>query len=104
MGVELTKTAKKPEDFEGEEPTHEARLEMYDKRKNHNKFWRIRVYGRYIVREWGRHGSKGQSSVHSAWNAWGAQEAFYDLKRQKRNKGYVEDQTTVLDHMAREIG
>lgn len=104
MGVELSKTDKKPEDFEGQEPDYDVRLEMYDKRRNHNKFWHIRVFGRYVVREWGRHGSKGQASVHSAWNKWGAEEAAYDLVRQKRTKGYVKDTTTVLDHMAREIG
>lgn len=104
MGVELTKSSKKPEDFDGQEPEHEARLEMYCPKKNHNKFWQIQVYGNYVVRRWGRHGAKGQSSVHSAWNSWGAEEAFWELRRQKRNKGYVDDKTTVLDHMAREIG
>lgn len=105
MGItsELSKTDKKPEDFEGQEPDQEVRLEMYDKRKNHNKFWHIQRFGCYVVRRWGRHGSKGQSSVHRAWNTWGAGEAIYELVQQKRRKGYVDDKTTVLDHMAREI-
>lgn len=101
--IELTKTNKSPSEFEGLQPDHSARLELFDKRKNHNKFWHIFVYDRFVVRHWGRHGSKGQWSVHEAWNRWGAREAGLDLIRQKAAKGYKVE-VGVLDRFAREIG
>lgn len=101
--IALTKVNKTPEDFDGQEPSYEARLEIYDRRKNHNKFWQIQVFGNFIVRRWGRHGTKGQSAVHSAWNSWGAEGAAQDLVMGKRSSGYTKDTTTALDHMAREI-
>lgn len=104
MGIDLAKvTDKTAADFEGLEPDYEAKLEFYDQRRNHNKFWHIAVYSEFVVRRWGRHGSKGQSSVHRAYNNWGAKSAAQDLSYAKRNKGYVEDKTTILDHIARKI-
>lgn len=103
MSYELTKVKELPEDLVDAEPKFERKLEFYDPRKNHNKFWHIKVIDRYVVRHWGRHGSKGQRSVHRAWNSWGAEEAARDLVSQKRGKGYVDDNTTVLDRFAREV-
>jgi len=47
----LTKTSKKPSDFEDQEASYDERLEFYDTHKNHNKFWHVRVFGNYIVRQ-----------------------------------------------------
>jgi predicted DNA-binding WGR domain protein len=101
---DLIKTNKTPADFEGQEPSYEEKLEFYDTRKNHNKFWHIRVYGQFVVRHWGRHGSKGQTSVHRAYSEWNARQEADKLYWKKKDKGYVKDQTTVLDHIARRIG
>ena len=98
----LTKTNKSHEDFEGQEPSFEAHLEIFDKRKNHNKFWHITVYGNHVVRHWGRHGTKGQWSVHRTWNEWGSKSAAEDLVQQKRLKGYKRE-ANILDRFAREI-
>jgi len=98
---DLTKTNKSPSDFDGEEPDFDERLDFYG--GSSNKFWHVRVYGRYVVRQWGRQGSKGQSSIHSAYSTWDARELASKLYWQKKDKGYVKDQTTVLDHIARKI-
>ena len=100
---DLTKTSKKPGDFDGEEASYDERLDYYDPHNNNNKFWHIRVYGKYVVRQWGRQGSKGQSSVHVAYSTWDAKQQADKLYWQKKDKGYVKDQTTVLDHIARKI-
>ena len=92
--------------FEGQEPDYEERLDFFDREANKNKFWRIQVYGKHIIRHWGRHGSKGQTTVHYSphgGTSWAAKEHAYLLYRQKINKGYIKDETTILDHMVREI-
>jgi len=91
--------------FEGQEPDYQERLDFFDREANKNKFWSIRVYGKYIVRHWGRHGSKGQTAVHQhrCGESWAAREQAYLLYRQKINKGYIKDETTVLDRIVREI-
>lgn len=101
--MSLDKINKSPSDFAGQEPDFDERLDYYDPKNNHNKFWHIQVYGRYVVRRWGRHGSKGQSSVHSAPSCYHARDEANKLYWQKRDKGYVKDQTTVLDHIARKL-
>jgi len=103
MSIKLTKVNKDPAEFEGQEPEFEARLEIFDRKRNTNKFWRIWVYGQYVVRHHGRHGTKGLWNVHRAWNEWGSREAAQDLYYKKRNKGY-EPEKSVLDRIAREIG
>jgi predicted DNA-binding WGR domain protein len=103
MSIQLTKVNNSPADFEGLDPNYERRLEIFDRKKNHNKFWRIWVYGQYVVRHWGRHGTKGQHSVHRAWNEWGAKSAAQDLYYKKSDKGY-RPEVGVLDRIVREIG
>ena len=93
-------------EFEGQKPDYEKRLDFFDREANKNKFWRIRVYGKHIVRHWGRHGSKGQMTVHYSTtylSAWAAREEAYLLYRQKIKKGYIKDETTILDHIVRKI-
>lgn len=101
--MSLTKTNKKPSEFDDQEADYSERLDFYAPGENKNKFWHIRVFGRYVVRQWGRQGSKGQSAVHVAYSKWDAQEEANKLYWQKKDKGYVEDKTTVLDHMARKL-
>lgn len=102
--ITLTKHDKsKAGEFDGQKPDYEARLDYYDPSNNNNKFWHIQVFGRFIVRNFGRHGTDGQTQVHSAWNEWGAESAAIELRAKKQKKGYVKDQTTVLDHIARKM-
>jgi len=99
----LTKTDKKPSEFDGMEPDYEKRLEVFDRKTNTNKFWRVWVYGEFVVRHWGRHGTKGQKAVHSAWNEWGAKTAALFLVDQRIwNKNY-KDEAGILDRFAREV-
>lgn len=100
---ELTKVAKSPSDFDGQEPDYDERLDFFDRASNKNKFWHIKVFGKFIVRNYGRHGSKGQTVVHSTYDGWIARQEAYRLYWQKKDKGYVKDETTVLDRMVREI-
>lgn len=103
MKIKLDKSDKDASFFADQEPDWEVKLEMYDPRKNHNKFWHIRVYGTYVVRHWGRHGSKGQTSVHYTWSRTAAKRAAQELAWAKEDKGYEPDNTTILDRMAREV-
>jgi predicted DNA-binding WGR domain protein len=96
-------TDKTVADFEDQEASYDERLEFYDTRKNHNKFWHVRVFGCFVVRQWGRHGSKGQSTIHLAYSEWDAREEADKLYWKKKDKGYVKDQTTILDHIARKL-
>ena len=103
MGITLTKVSKDPAEFEGMEPSYSHKLEVFDPKSNTNKFWHIEVYGQYVVRHHGRHGTKGLWTIHKAWNEWGAQCAATDLYDQKYYKGY-RPEVSVLDRIAREIG
>lgn len=100
--MSLTKVTKDPADFENEDSEFEKRLEVFDKKANTNKFWRIWVYGRYVVRHWGRHGTKGQWAVHQALSPFQAREHAWDLYDKKYNKGYRKE-AELLDRIAREI-
>lgn len=100
---DLKKVSKTLADFEGLEPDYEQKLEFYDTKKNHNKFWHIWVYGNLVVRNYGRHGSKGQTVVHETWSKGAAKNAARDLMWSKEEKGYKPDTTTILDHIARKI-
>jgi len=96
----LTKSNKSPSEFEGQVADYEERLEFYG--GGSNKYWHIFVYGRYVVRHYGRHGGRGQWTVHSAYSEWSAKDQAADLYWQKRNKGYTAE-ASVLDRFAREI-
>ena len=99
----LTKSSKPHTDFEGMEPEYCEKLDLYDPRKNSNKFWHIWTYGNYVVRWRGKHGTKGQWYVHFAYSPWNAREEAGKLYWQKKDKGYVKDETTVLDRLVREV-
>ena len=59
--------------------------------------------GKCIVRHWGRHGSKGQKVVHVAWTGYQAIDEAWKLYYTKQDKGYVKDETTILDRLVREV-
>jgi predicted DNA-binding WGR domain protein len=101
--IKLTKVNKSHTEFEDQEPGYGKKLELYDPSKNSNKFWHIWVYGPYVVRWRGKHGTKGQWYVHRAESWWRARDAAHALVRAKAEKGYVKDTTTVLDRLAREV-
>ena len=98
----LTKSSKKASEFEGQEPSYHEKLELYDPSNNNNKFWHIWVYDHYVVRNYGRHGSNGQWTVHTAYSSWDAREEADKLYWKKKDKGYIKDDVTVLDRLARE--
>ena len=89
-------------DFEGQEPSFERAYEVWDPKKNANKFWRIFVYGDYVVRHHGRHGSKGLVTVHKAYANWQAEGNAAKLADKKYSKGY-RDEAPILDRFAREF-
>lgn len=99
----MSKVNKTMADFDGQEPSYQAKLEFFDKTANHNKFWRVSVYGHVVVRHWGRHGTKGQQMAEN--KSWDREAISYarDLTSEKRSKGY-EDEKSVLDRFVREIG
>lgn len=96
------KVNKKMSDFEGQEASYSVDLEYHDPNENHNKFWRIRVYDRFVVRHWGRHGTKGQQMCEDRGWDREARSAARDLANKKRSEGYKEE-ASVLDRFAREI-
>ena len=101
---DLTKVSKTHADFDGQEPSYHEKLELYDPSNNNNKFWHVYVYGDYVVRHYGRHGSlKGQTVVHQAYSDWDARAEADKLYWKKKDKGYVKDETTILDRLAREV-
>jgi predicted DNA-binding WGR domain protein len=97
-----TKVNKKLADFEGQDPAYKADLEYHDPSENHNKFWHVRVYGRFVVRHWGRHGTKGQQMCEDCGWDREAVSAARDMANKKRSEGYTEE-VSVLDRFAREI-
>lgn len=99
----LTKVNKSHSEFEGETPDYHEKLELFDPSNNNNKFWHIWVYGRFIVRNYGRHGTNGQTVVHRAYSSWDARQEADKLYWQKKDKGYTKDETTILDRLAREV-
>lgn len=98
----MRKTAKSPQDFADQEPSLSESLEIFDKKANTNKFWRVRVYGRFLIREWGRHGTKGQNKVEDHFHQWDAEDAARKLIASKRKKGYVAE-AGVLEKFVREV-
>lgn len=102
MNNPLPKVRKDPSDFEDQKPDYEKRLEIFDRKSNTNKFWRIWVYGCFVVRHWGRHGTKGQWGVWWASSSYYATEVAVDLFISKNRKGY-RPEASVLDRIVREI-
>ena len=100
----LTKSAKTLADFDGQDPDYAEKLELHDPGENKNKFWHVWVYGDYVVRHFGRHGTNGRLVVHQADSSWDAREEADKLYWKKKDKGYVKDETTILDRLARETG
>ncbi len=89
-------------DFEGQESTFTQAYEVWDPKKNANKFWRVYVFGNYVVRHHGRHGSKGLYTVHMAYSSWEARDEAGMIAQKKRDDGY-EKEVSFLDRFAREI-
>jgi predicted DNA-binding WGR domain protein len=89
-------------DFEGQESSFTRTYEVFDKKKNANKFWRIYVFGAYVVRHHGRHGSKGLYTVHRAYAAWQARGNAAEIADKKYSTGY-RPEASVLDRFAREF-
>jgi predicted DNA-binding WGR domain protein len=100
---DLTKVTNNLSRFDGLEPSYDERLDFFDKTQNKNKFWHIRVFGEFIVRNYGRHGTNGQTVVHQAYSTWDAKEEADKLYWKKKDKGYVKDTTTILDRLVREV-
>lgn len=99
----LTKVSKTHADFDGQDSDYAEKLELHDPSNNNNKFWHVWVYGEFIVRHYGRHGTKGQTVVHRAYSTWDAKEEADKLYWKKKDKGYIKDETTILDRLAREV-
>ena len=89
-------------DFEGQEPSYSEKYEIFDPKKNANKFWHIYVFGNHIVRHHGRHGSKGLFTVHECYYGSSARNAARDFADKKYNKGY-RDEASFLDRFVREV-
>jgi predicted DNA-binding WGR domain protein len=89
-------------DFEGQEPSFSEKYEIFDPKKNANKFWHIYAFGQFIVRHHGRHGSKGLFTVHKTHSDWSARHEAREIAQKKYDKGY-RDEANFLDRFAREI-
>jgi predicted DNA-binding WGR domain protein len=98
-GMKISKTFA---DFKDVKPDYEERLELFEKGENHNKFYRLAVYGKVVVRHWGRHGSNGQQMAEEFYSDWEAMGEGRDLVRLKKNKGYGPE-ASLLDVVAREV-
>jgi predicted DNA-binding WGR domain protein len=103
----MSKTNKILADFAEIEPLRRSELEIYDPKANHNKFWRCYIYKpgdgyTYVVRHWGRNGTKGQQMAESfGWEHMGT-ETFRKLVDEKEDKGYRPEAST-LDKIVREV-
>ena len=107
MRFTAVKTGKKIEDFEGQAPEAEIRLELHDPKENHNKFWHCFVYESegekfFIVRHWGRNFTKGQSMVEQLSSGYEATNYANDMANKKKREGY-KAQANFLDQRAREL-
>lgn len=90
-------------DFEGQESSYTEKYEVFDPKRNANKYWRIYVFGVYIVRHHGRHGSKGLHTVHECLFDWEARSNARLMAEKKYEDGGYRDEATFLDRFAREI-
>jgi predicted DNA-binding WGR domain protein len=103
----MFKTEKTMDYFAAMEPKVQAKLEIFDPEENKNKFWRAYVYedtngDAYVVRHWGRNGSKGQSMVERTYSTYQAKIEFDKLYEQKSRKGY-RPEASPLDKIVREV-
>jgi predicted DNA-binding WGR domain protein len=105
------KTNKTLADFSELQPIVKHELEIFDKEANHNKFWRCYVYSEpysgtalthFVVRHWGRNGSKGQQLVEGFYSKYDAIDSSTKLYREKINKGYAPE-ASPLDKIVREV-
>jgi predicted DNA-binding WGR domain protein len=95
------KVDKRLSDFE-DEPTEKYFLEIFDKKINANKFWRLYIFGSFVLRHWGRHGSTGQQMTEYCYGEWYAYEYAQKLLEKKRKKGYKEE-ADVMTRMVRDF-
>ena len=105
----MKKTNKTLADFSELTPIIKHELEIFDKEANHNKFWHCYVYSEpgaamshYVVRHWGRNGSKGQQMAECFYGKYDAIDASTKLYREKLNKGY-RPEASPLDKIVREV-
>lgn len=89
-------------DFEGQTSSFTRTYEVWDPKKNTNKFWRIYVFGSYVVRHHGRHGSKGLFTVHKGYANFEAESKAAGLANKKWSDGYRLE-VSFLDRFAREV-
>jgi len=89
-------------DFEGQSSTFTRTYEVFDPKTNANKFWRVYVFGAYVVRHHGRHGSKGLFTVHKGYGNWEAERYAAKIANKKWGDGYRKE-ASVLDRFAREF-
>lgn len=87
-------------DFSSQEPSFNRNYEYYE--GTSNKFWRIYVFGSYVVRHHGRHGSKGLFTVHKGYANFEAESKAAGLANKKWSDGYRLE-VSFLDRFAREV-
>lgn len=100
------KTNKTAADFAEIQPVLKHELEVFDPKANHNKFWRCYVYqpgGQcFVVRQWGRNGTKGQEMVEEHYSKYAAFDSVQKLYEEKLRKGY-RPEASPLDKIVREV-
>jgi predicted DNA-binding WGR domain protein len=104
------KSTKTADEFKGREALFSDHLDFYDREENHNKFWFIDLYSPegsevvfYVVRRWGRNGTKGGSKVEEFSTLLEADTYAKGLAAKQRRDGYQPDPSLVAK-IAREIG
>jgi predicted DNA-binding WGR domain protein len=104
----MSKTNKMLADFAELQPIQKVTLEIFDPKANHNKFWRCYLYLEvasstyYVVRHWGRNGSKGQEMAESFYSNYSARDSYDKLVNEKERKGY-KPEASPLDKIVREV-
>lgn len=105
----MSKTNKTLADFADQQPIYKVELEIFDTKANHNKFWRCYIFStpgvgmsHFVVRHWGRNGTKGQQMVESFYGKYEAQDSAERLTAEKRAKGYRAE-ASPLDKIIREV-
>lgn len=104
----MSKTTKTLEDFSELQPLQKVQLEIHDPANGHSKFWRCYLYleaasnAYYVVRHWGRNGTKGQQMVERFYAKYTAQTSYAKLVDEKERKGY-RPEASPLDKIVREV-
>lgn len=104
----MGKSNKTAADFADYTPVLKHELEVFDPKANHNKFWRCYVYNNvgggqcFVVRQWGRNGTKGQEMVEEHYSKYAALDSVDKLYREKLSKGY-KPEASPLDKIVREV-